>query len=121
MSNDLILAGTWWFPEQPNRKCLGNLCYSSDDTIELALEAKGSFDMHLEKQLSFPMIFGTLKDGTEVTLADCSVMENEQAANTVRFLVSSVLQGSQLCKGETDHSEKDYAHFLQFSSFIKKF
>ncbi|HEX2953498.1 MAG TPA: hypothetical protein VHR47_05890 [Bacillota bacterium] len=121
MTNELILEGLWWRPDYPQDKRFGTLRYASEETIELILKPGWDFFEQSPKQLSLPMIFGKLKDDTDLTLVDCLAVPAENETNIIRFSVSSVLQGTQLSKGESDHSEKDYAHFLQFSSWIKRF
>jgi hypothetical protein len=121
ISDELVLEGLWWRPEKPEEKSQGFLRYGLDETVELTLKQAWHFDDQPVKMLSFPMIFGKLKDGNELTLIDCTALQTEPETLPVQYSISSVLQGSQLCKGETDHTEKDYAHFLQFPSLIKKF
>lgn len=121
MSEDMALEGLWWMPDEPQRKICGTLQYVSGETIELALNSGWEICDQKEKKSSFPMIFGKLKGDTEITLLDCTPITTGEGNPIDRFLVSSVLQGTQLQKGEFDHSEKDYTHFLQFSSLIKRF
>ncbi|MHA1451044.1 MAG: HEPN domain-containing protein [Candidatus Hodarchaeales archaeon] len=96
MTEELILDGYWWLPDNPDNEIQGQLVFTP--LIDSYFELQGDFSEEitfLDKR-NYPIILGMLSNGTSVTLENCLLVNqniNFHGYPVLRFYVRRIYKG----------------------------